>query len=197
MANAAAPVPKSAATVKLPRPKAIKSADEIVRRQSSADQLSEKVIMQGFDRSGNTSLRAFGRVLRDEPHKNIYPIKLFLVRNKVRDKDVKEWFAIRYAQATGGRNHGARYEVRTYKGEGGKRYVDYLLLETMSEEELVMFTMRFGTVTNDKVIRNGKLRRPRLNKDQRKRLDGVLDDFYLEIERERAAIANGNLVIVD
>ena len=183
-------------TVKNRRPKTIKSADQIVRRQSRANELSEATIVEAFDRTGNTALRTFKRALRDEPHKYIYPIKLFLLKDRVPAARVIEWCAMRYAHATGGRNHGARYEVRSYKGHGG-RFVDYLLLESMTDDELVMFTMEFGQVTNDKIVRDGKLRRPRLNKEQRKRLDGVLDNFYLEIERERAAIAKGNLVIVD
>lgn len=134
--------------------------------------------------NGNTVLKNFGRALRDEPHKYIYPIKLYLKRDTVRADAVTQWMMERYINAKGGRNHGARYEIRTFKTDMGK-FVDYILLEKMSDDERVMFSLEFGEVTDMKVVRDGKLRRPRLNKEQKKALDAIVDDYYLMISRKR------------
>jgi len=39
----------------------------------------------------------------------------------------------------------------------------------------------------DKVARDGKMRRPKLSKDQRKELDKMIDGYYLRIEQDRIA----------
>ena len=142
---------------------------------------------------GNTVLKDFGRMLRDEPHKYIYPVKLYLKRDMVPAEQVLQWLRERYIESKGHIHHGTRYEVRTYgvtknaDGTPGPRYVDYILLERMDDHERVMFTLEFGDVTDEKVIRDGKLRRPRLNKDQKNELDAIVNEYYLRIAAERRA----------
>lgn len=143
--------------------------------------------LRSINPKGNTVIRDFGRILRDEPHKYIYPIKLYMVKSKVGSEPVMEWLRDRYINAKGGRNHGARYEVRTYKASDGKRYVDYMLLERMTEDERVEFTLRFGEVTDEKIVRDGKMRRPRLSKTEKQALDDMINNYYLEVERRRQA----------
>lgn len=147
-----------------------------------------EAVLRSINPRGNTVLKDFGRVLRDEPHKYIYPIKLYLVRDTVRADEVLHWLRERYINAKGGRNHGARYEVRTFKTQMGK-YVDYILLEQMTDHERVMFTLEFGDVTEDKIVRDGKLRRPRLSKEQKKELDAIINEYYLNVASERRAAA--------
>lgn len=159
-------------------------APQGIKARRGARRVSEAQL-RAIKPRGNTVLKDFGRVLRDEPHKYIYPIKLYMVRDKVGSEPVLEWLRDRYINAKGGRNHGARYEVRTYKAMNGKRYVDYVLLERMTDEERMMFTLQFGEVTDEKVIRDGKMRRPRLSKDEKKALDAMINNYYLEVERRR------------
>ena len=169
-------------------PKGIKA-----RRGGTAAKLSASALRASINPHGNTVLRDFARVIRDEPHKYIYSLKLYAVRDNLASKPVLDWLRDRYISAKNKRNHGARYEVRTYKGADGKRYVDYMLLEQMTEEERVMFTLQFGDVTDKKVVRDGKLRRPRLKKEEKKILDKMIDDYYLKVAEERRLEAEANL----
>ena len=154
-------------------------------RKVSKDELRAKL-----NPRGNTVLRDFGRVLRDEPHKYIYPLKLYMVNNSVKAEPLLNWLRERYVDSKGGVHHGTRYEVRTYKAADGKRYVDYILLERMTDEERMLFTLQFGDITDEKIIRDGKLRRPRLKGADRKRLDKMIEDFYLEVAlRQQAEVA--------
>lgn len=163
-----------------------------IKARRGTSRVSEAQLRQ-IKPTGNTVLRDFGRVLRDEPHKYIYPIKLYMVKDKIASEPVLEWLRSRYINAKGGRNHGARYEVRTFKSVNGKRYVDYVLLERMTDDERVMFTMEFGEVTDEKVVRDGKLRRPRLSKTEKSALDDMINNYYLEVERRRKAEREANL----
>lgn len=147
--------------------------------------VASKNAIRSLKPKGNTVLRDFGRVLRDEPHKYIYPVKLYMVNNAVKAETLMEWLRDRYINAKGGRNHGGRYEVRTYKAADGQRYVDYILLEAMTDAEKTAFTMQFGEVTDTKLVRDGKLRRPRLTKEEKKEFDRMVNAYYLEIERKR------------
>ena len=159
-----------------PAPKGIKA-----RRGSRVSEAQ----LRSINPRGNTVLRDFGRVLRDEPHKYIYPIKLYMVKDRVAEGPVMEWLRDRYINAKGGRNHGARYEVRTYKATDGKRYIDYVLLERMTDHERVMFTLQFGEVTDEKVVRDGKMRRPKLTKNERQALDEMINNSCTESAARR------------
>ncbi len=170
------------------RAAAIKTADVPtgIKARRGSKARTEAGLRAVINPNGNTVLKNFGRALRDEPHKYIYPIKLYLKRDTVRADAVTQWLIERYINAKGGRNHGARYEVRTFKTDMGK-FVDYILLEQMTDDERVMFTLEFGDVTDEKIVRDGKLRRPRLNKEQKAELDSMVNDYYLRIAAERRA----------
>lgn len=190
MASAAA---KVVSTVKPKRSTTTqKNVVGTVKKTSKADRAAvTQATLRSMNPRGNTVLKDFGRVLRDEPHKYIYPIKLYLKRDKVPAEKVLNWLRERYIESKGHIHHGTRYEVRTYgtsknpDGTKGPRYVDYILLEKMTDHERVLFTLEFGDVTDQKIIRDGKLRRPRLNKDEKKALDSVINDYYLDVARKR------------
>ncbi len=152
------------------------------------------------NRRGNTVLRDFGRDLQDVPQSNVYKIKLYFVGHRVDSERVKEWLRDRYISSRSKR--GMLYQLRSFKfatdearaaalasGDPVKHreYADYVLLEKLSADEQAMLILQFGDVTETKVIRTGKVRRPRLSKEQKKQLDAVINGYYLEIERERAA----------
>lgn len=173
-------MPTANAIANAPAPKGIKARRGRQAAAVTKDQL------RAINPNGNTVLTDFGRILRDEPHKNIYTLKLYVVRNELAAKPVLDWLRERYIEAKGrGKNHNTRYEVRTYKGADNKRYVDYILLEQMTEDERVEFTLRFGDVTDEKIIRDGKLRRLRLKKEEKKALDAIINDYYLKVAEER------------
>lgn len=155
---------------------------DVVRKAATKSDLRAKL-----NPKGNTVLRDFGRVLRDEPHKYIYPIKLYMVKDNIKSEAVLEWLRERYIESRGHIHHGTRYEVHTFASIDGNRYIDYILLEAMTEEEKTMFTLQFGNVTDNKIVRDGKRRRPRLSASERAELDRKIDAYYLEIERKRAA----------
>lgn len=133
---------------------------------------------------GSTVLSDFGRLITDVPHKNVYPLKLYMVRGNVPAEPLKDFLRERYIENP---TKGTLYEVRTYNAGNGRRYVDYVLLQKLTETERVKMTLLFGDVTADKVVRDGKKRRPRLNKDEKKNFDRMVSEFYLEVERKRAA----------
>ena len=143
---------------------------------------------------GNTVLSDFGRRVRNEPHKYIYKIKLYFERGDILRDDVMEWLRERYLTTKGKQT---RYEVRTFATAEDKhlpvkerrRYADYVLLERFTPAEEAEFVLRFGKLSQTKVIRDGKLRRPRLSKEQKKEFDEMVNAYYLKVERERIALA--------
>jgi hypothetical protein len=162
-------------------------APEGIRARRGRKPASKSELRNKLNPKGNTVLRDFGRVLRDEPHKYIYPLKLYMVNDNIRSEPVLEWLRERYIESRGGVHHGTRYEVHTFKSIDGNRYIDYILLEGMTDEEKTLFTLRFGNLTDQKIIRDGKRRRPRLTKTEKKTLDNMVEAYYLEIEKARAA----------
>jgi hypothetical protein len=192
MASTAPKTPRAKRTAPLAKTDAAPKPKAVRRKTSRADRAAvTQATLRSMNPKGNTVLKDFGRILRDEPHKYIYPIKLYLKRDMVPAEDVMRWLRERYIEAKGHVHHGARYEARTYgtaknaDGTPGPRYVDYILLEKMTDDERVMFTLEFGDVTDQKIVRDGKLRRPRLNKEEKKALDDVINQYYLDIARKR------------
>lgn len=135
--------------------------------------------------SGNTVIKDFGRVIRNEPHKYIYAHKLYPVDSHLPMGGVMEWLRERYIEADGHIHHGKRYEVQQYTGQDGKRYVHYILLETFTEDEEAIFTLTYGQLSRDPIRRDGKRRRPKLKPDQRKELDRMINDYYIRIALEK------------
>jgi hypothetical protein len=133
---------------------------------------------------GTTVLSDFGRIVTNVPHKNAYPLKFYMTRHNVLAEPLKDWLRERYLD---GRRKNTLYEVRTYTGADGKPYVDYVLLQSLSPVERTKLTLEFGQITEDKVVRDGKKRRPRLNKDEKKEFDAMVADYYRRVEERRAA----------
>lgn len=152
---------------------------------------------------GTTVLSDFGRTLVDVPHKNVYKKKLYFTRSRVNVEEVKEWLRDRYIQNAG--KKGFLYEVRAFgytdpkvvaaavaagKRAEIKHFADYVMLEKLSEAEETELVLRFGKVTDVKVIRDGRARRPKLKKDEKLELDAMIENYYLNIARMRMAEAN-------
>lgn len=131
---------------------------------------------------GTTVLSDFGRLISDVPHKNVYPLKLYMVRHNVPAEPLKDWLRERYIDS---KSKKTLYEVRTYTGANGKPFVDYVLLQGLTDAERVKLTLLFGQITEDKVVRDGKKRRPRLNKEEKKTFDTMVSEFYLAVEEKR------------
>jgi hypothetical protein len=134
--------------------------------------------------TGNTVLRDFGRSLREEPFKYIYRHKIWVTKSMVSADEVKGWLRSRYIESRGRDDSGARYEVRTYRHENGEQYVDYILLEKLSDTEAVFMALSWG-LSDEKVTRDGRRRRPKLTSFERKELDARIAAYYDEVERRR------------
>lgn len=125
----------------------------------------------------HTVLSDFSRQVREEPLFYIYDHKFFLIHQDANVEEVSAWLQKRYVEAKSGN----RYRICTYKHSDGSRYVDYLLLESVSDADLMYIKLRWGW-SKDPVKRNGKVNRKRLTPEQRKRLDALIenvrDQFY-------------------
>ncbi len=156
-------------------------------RTGTKGRVSKQALRAGLNPNGSTVISDFARVIREEPIKYIYTLKIYLKRKRL-PEPIMQWLRDRYIDSNSrSKNHGTRYEVRTYKATNGKRYVDYMLLEQMTEEEKVMFTLEFGEITTEVIKRDGKLRRPRLNKEEKKEFDAMVNAYYLDISAKRRA----------
>lgn len=135
--------------------------------------------------SGTTVLSDFGRIIKNEPHKYIYKLKFYMTRHNVLAEPLKDFLRERYIESR--RKTGARYEIRTYRAADGNRYVDYVLLEDLSPGEKMKLTLMFGDITQEKVVRDGAKRRPRLKKEEKEEFDEMIREFYAVVEAKRAA----------
>lgn len=134
---------------------------------------------------GHTTLKTFGRTIRDEPHHLVYPIRLYAKRQKLSAEALNDWCSVRYLNTR--RKTGARYRIETYKHQDGKRYVNRVFFEKLSDEDMVELKMRFGDFVQGKQVRTGKLTRPRLTKEEKKQRDAWLDQFYADVRARRMA----------
>lgn len=127
-----------------------------------------------------TVLADFQRTVRDEPLFYIYDHKIFLISQQVDPEEVTAWLRKRYVEA----KKGNRYRVATYRHQDGKRYVDYLLLESVNDQDLMYIKLRWGW-SKEPIKRNGRSIRKRLNSEQRKHLDALIDgvrnQFYASL----------------
>lgn len=119
-----------------------------------------------------TSLRDFGRNVRDEPLYYIYKFKVYFCNETLESAGLLAWLRKRYTD----HRSGNRYQVREYLHKDKKRYVNYVLMETLSEEDKIEMMMRGWHWTLEEVRRGNKVKRRRLNPEQRKRLDAIVND---------------------
>lgn len=133
---------------------------------------------------GVTNLKTFGRVHRDEPHYNVYEVRLYPKRGKIRADSLGDWCGQRYLQSRS-RTGAAYYRINTYKHSDGNRYVDSVFFRKMTDDDKITLKLLFGDFGNEKVIRTGKLRRPKLKKDERVALDAVINAFYKDVSARR------------
>lgn len=132
----------------------------------------------------NTTLGDWGRTLRDEPLHYIYRHKIWVKKDDVPADQVHAWLKNRYAET----RRGNRYRIVTYRHKGGEQYVDYVLMETCKDVDLVYMKLQWGW-SDQKVFRGEREPRRRLNPEQRKALDRVIRqtrmEFYEAMDRAR------------
>lgn len=121
-------------------------------------------------RSTLTALRDFGRNIRDEPLYYLYKFKVYFKNEDLSSETITAWLRKRYTD----HNSGNRYLVREYRHKDGGLYVNYILMETLSEADTIEMTMRGWQWTLDEIRRGNRVKRRRLNPEQRKRLDVIL-----------------------
>ena len=124
-----------------------------------------------------TVLSDFNRTLRDEPLYYIYKHRVYVTNNDVSPDEVTAWLRKRCAES----RRGNRYRVVTYLNRDGHRYVDYVLMETCKDNDLIYMKMRWGW-SEHKVARGERTPRKKLTTEQRIRRDAIvnnaLQDFY-------------------
>jgi hypothetical protein len=123
------------------------------------------------ERPNSTVLGDFQRSIREEPLHYIYKYKIFVVKDEVPAEAVISYLQKRYCET----RRGNRYRVATYPHTSGNRYVDYILLETCTDEDLVYIKMRWG-FSEKQIMRGERVKRRKLNKQQRKELDALLNE---------------------
>jgi hypothetical protein len=138
---------------------------------------------------GYTTLKSVGRNHRDEPFHLVYPLVLYPRKAKVDPVLLNDWCATRYLGSR--KKTGTRWRIETYKHKDGKRYVHRLMLEALTDDEQMELIMRFDSeFGKNKVIRTGKLQRPRLTKAEKQVRDEWIERFYQDVsDRRRAAAA--------
>ena len=124
-----------------------------------------------------TVLGDFQRTVRDEPLFYIYKHRVYVTSSEVQPEEVNSWLRKRYAES----RRGNRYRVVTYAHKDGNRYVDYVLMETCKDNDLLYMKMRWGW-SEHKVQRGERVARRRLTPDQRAQLDQIIrrarEDYF-------------------
>lgn len=125
-----------------------------------------------------TPLSEFGRTIRDEPFFYVFKHKLFVTAEKVPAPVVTAWLKNRYAQNKAGH----RFRIVNYKHADGSYYVDYILMETCTDNDLVYMKLQGWGWSQHKVKRGNRYPRKKLTKVQRAalkaRLAAVEQEFY-------------------
>jgi hypothetical protein len=129
----------------------------------------------------HTVLSDFGRARRDEPHFLVYKHKIYVEKERVNADQVHAWLQLRYAESASGH----RYRVVEYIHVNGKRYVDYIFMETCTDDDLAFMKLKWGW-SLDKVKRGARVPRRRLSKAYKTQLD---DEIAQLRERYYAAQA--------
>lgn len=134
---------------------------------------------------GYTTLKVFGRQHRDEPHHLVYRVMLYPKKGKLDAEALKDWCAVRYLDDNRAVAR-SRFRIETYLHKSGKRFVNRVLFERISDDELIELKLRFGTAfSRDKVIRDGRIRKPRLSAEELDVRNEWLDRFYMDIALRR------------
>ncbi len=133
------------------------------------------------NRSSRTALADFGRTLRDEPAFGVYKHRIWLTHDNVPADEVHTWLKKRYAET----KKGYLYRIVTYRHINGKRYVDFIYMQTCTDKDIFEIKMRWG-FSEHKVQRGERVPRNKLTKDQRVLRDAIvqkaLNDFYDTLE---------------
>lgn len=138
----------------------------------------------------STVLSDFGRSIRNEPFYMVYDHKIFVEKTEVLEDEVLSWLKKRYAEA----KKGNRYRVVSYNHSNGFRYVDYILLESVTDSDLIYMKMRGWGWTKEPIKREGKVPRRRMNSEQKALFDAKVNqlrvEFFEMIDRERPDLAD-------
>lgn len=132
----------------------------------------------------STVLGDFARSIRKEPLFYIYKHQFWFEDEMLVKADVLTWLRKRYTDSKAGH----RYRLNCYKHKDGKQYVDNVLLETLSEDDMVELRLRGWLWTRTRVLRGNRLPRRKLTRDQRKKLDAIIsqvqDQFYDNLQNQ-------------
>lgn len=136
---------------------------------------------------GFTTLKVCGRQHRNEPFHLVYRVILYPKKGKLEAQALNDWCAVRYLDDNRAVSR-TRWRIETYRHRDGKKYVNRVMFERISEEELIELKLRFGTVfQKEKVVRDGRVRRPRLSAEELDERNAWLDQFYMDVANRRAA----------
>lgn len=136
---------------------------------------------------GFTTLKVVGRQHRNEPFHLVYRVILYPKKGKLEAQALNDWCATRYLDDTRAIPR-TRWRIETYRHKDGKKYVNRVMFERISEEELIELKLLFGTVfQKERVVRDGRIRRPRLNAEELEERNAWLDKFYMDIALRRQA----------
>lgn len=133
-----------------------------------------------------TNLKTFGRAHRDEPWYGFYKVRIYPKKGTLDAEELAGWCGERYLNSNS-RSGKAGYRIGTYRHSDGNTYVDRLFLVDLTDREIAELTLRFGDWLEEKVVRDGLLRRPKLTTEEKKARDALIDAFYMDIERKRMA----------
>lgn len=128
--------------------------------------------------TSSTVLGDFQRSIRDEPFFYIYKRKIWVQKDTVPEIEVVAWLRDRYVD----KRSGHRYRVVTYRTKKSDRFVDYILMETCTEGDLLYMMLRWGW-SESRVARGNRHARKRLTRDQKERLDTLIQqtkDAFLD-----------------
>lgn len=143
--------------------------------------------------ASTTNLKTFGRAHRDVPYYGFLKVRLYPKRHKILADDLAEWCGERYLTVNSRAGIKQAYRIGTYTHSNGKKYVDRVYLGDLSASDLFELQLRHGDFVEDKVERNGNLRRPRLNKEEKAERDAIINAFYTDVARKRMAKAEEEL----
>lgn len=131
-----------------------------------------------------TALSDFGRTVRDEPLYLVYKHRIWLLNDKVPAEVVKAWLRKLYVEARKER----LYRVVEYVHNDGNRYVDSIMLQTLTDADLAYIKMMWG-YSEHKVQRGERVPRQKLTKENKARFDALVAEMRTKFFDEQRAEA--------
>jgi hypothetical protein len=132
-----------------------------------------------------TVLSDFGRTVRDEPLFLVYKHQLWLLDDKIPAAVVKAWLRKRYVEA----RKGHLYRVVEYVHTDGNRYVDSILLQTLTDKDMVHMKLMGWNFSDHKIKRGERVPRQKLTKENKAKFDALVAELRTKFfDEQRAAV---------